>query len=114
MKELIKATRKTYGLGKEAVLTNEDASTRYLESDGAFFKKDKLFLRGANPIGNIFKGRIIEMNILVENMNVEISVKAKFYNLWNKRGVEYYLSLLLGIKRMKFMIWINGQIWDDN
>jgi hypothetical protein len=114
VKELIKATRKLYGIGKEACFTNEDANVKYIEGDGAFFRRENLFLRGTSPVCDVFKGRMIDMNILVESMNVEISINAKFYSLWNKRGVDNYLSLLLGIKRMKFLIWINGQIWDDN
>jgi hypothetical protein len=110
--ELKKSIRKECGLGKDVIVTDEDLNV-FDNNDHVWNRRKILWLcryrSGIKPKAEEIK----DVKIIVEWNGVEIIVDGKIYTLWNMKTFNYYLSMLTGLKRREFSIWINGTEWRD-
>jgi hypothetical protein len=110
--ELIKRTRKVYGLASDFVLINGDGKELHRDDNSLRHKKN-LWAAKTRANRNPKSGKFVDVKIIIENGEATIYVDDKLFSLWGTEAMNLYLNMLTGLKNRDFLIMINGIIWND-
>jgi hypothetical protein len=99
-------------LGKDIIFT--DRNLKYFDNfDLAWNARKNIWISRYRYEQPLKAGEIIDVKVVIEWNGIETIINGKIYSLWNFEAVNKYLSMLTGLKRKEFNIWVNGAEWKD-